>query len=162
MKLFRLVLKSLIGGLFILFLLVVASSLFGNNTTNNDINQAVETEKEKNKQESKEEEKEESTPAEYRNALESAKTYSTIMNMSEAGIYEQLTSKHGNGFTEESAKYAIEKLEVDYNENALESAKTYQKDIGLSRNEIYNQLVSNYGGRFTEEQAQYAIDNLPE
>ena len=159
MKLFRLVLKSLIGGLFILFLLVVASSIFGNNTTNNDVNQAIETEKEENKQESKEEE---STPAEYRNALESAKTYSNIMNMSEAGIYDQLTSKHGNGFTEESAKYAIEKLEVDYNKNALESAKTYQKDVGLSRNEIYNQLVSNYGGGFTEEQAQYAMDNLPE
>ena len=33
------------------------------------------------------------------------------MNMSKAGIYDQLTSEYGGQFTEEAAQYAIDNLE---------------------------------------------------
>jgi len=45
-----------------------------------------------------------------RNALEKAYSYSSIMNMSKQGIYNQLTSKI-EGFTKSEAQYAIDHLE---------------------------------------------------
>lgn len=107
-----------------------------------------------------EEEKEESVPTEYKSALKQAKTYSDMMHMSKAGIYDQLTSEYGGQFTEEAAQYAIDNVEADWNENALKSAETYQETMAMSPAAIYDQLVSQYGGQFTEEEAQYAIDNL--
>ena len=53
----------------------------------------------------------ESVPTEYKSALKQAKTYSDVMNMSKAGIYDQLTSEYGGQFTEEAAQYAIDNLE---------------------------------------------------
>lgn len=97
---------------------------------------------------------------EERNALKKAESYSKTMHMSKKGIYEQLTSEYGEGFTAEAAQYAIDNLNVDYKANALAKAKSYQKDMSMSKNAIYEQLISPYGEDFTEEEAQYAIDNL--
>ncbi|MBQ8999275.1 MAG: Ltp family lipoprotein [Clostridium sp.] len=105
-------------------------------------------------------EKEDSIPTEYKSALKQAKTYSDMMHMSKAGIYDQLTSEYGGQFTEEAAQYAIDNVEADWKENALESAKTYQDMMAMSPQAIYDQLISSYGGQFTKEEAQYAIDNL--
>ena len=107
-----------------------------------------------------EEKKEESVPAEFKTALKKAKTYSDIMHMSKAGIYDQLTSEYGEKFPAEAAQYAIDNLDVDYNENALKKAKTYSDTMHLSKAGIYDQLISEYGEKFTEEEAQYAVDNL--
>jgi len=82
------------------------------------------------------------------------------MNMSEAGIYDQLTSEYGEQFTPEEAQYAIEHLDADYNYNALQKAISYSELMSMSDSEIYDQLVSEYGEKFTPEQAQYAIDHL--
>ena len=41
------------------------------------------------------------------NALEKAKSYEEMMNMSPAAIHDQLTSEYGEKFTEEEADYAI-------------------------------------------------------
>lgn len=106
------------------------------------------------------EETKESVPTEYKSALKQAKTYSDMMHMSKAGIYDQLTSEYGGQFTEEAAQYAIDNVEADWNENALKSAETYQETMAMSPAAIYDQLVSQHGGQFTEEEAQYAIDNL--
>ena len=38
-------------------------------------------------------------------------SYSKTMNMSKAGVYDQLTSEHGEKFTAEEAQYAIDNLE---------------------------------------------------
>ena len=104
--------------------------------------------------------KDESIPTEYKSALKQAKTYSDMMHMSKAGIYDQLTSEYGGQFTEEAAQYAIDNLDADWKKNALESAKTYQNMMAMSPKAIYDQLTSEYGGQFTAEEAQYAIDNL--
>ena len=101
-----------------------------------------------------------SVPKEYRNALRSAETYSDMMHMSKARIYDQLTSENGEKFTAEEAQYAIDNIKGDYLEAALKSAKNYQETMSMSKDAIYDQLVSDYGEKFTAEEAQYAIDNL--
>ena len=102
----------------------------------------------------------EDVPREYKNAVKKAQSYADHMNMSEAGIYNQLTSEYGEGFPPEAAQYAIEHIIVDYNKNALEKAKSYANTMYMSEAGIYNQLTSEYGEKFTAEQAQYAIDHL--
>ena len=96
------------------------------------------------------------------NALKKAKTYSDYMHMSKSGIYQQLVSEYGEGFTEEEAQYAMDNLIADWNKNALEKAKSYQKTMSMSKAAIYEQLTSEYGEGFTVEEAQYAIDHLEE
>ena len=103
---------------------------------------------------------EEKVPTEYKSALKKAKSYSDIMNMSKAGIYNQLTSEYGEKFSAEAAQYAIDNVEVDWKENALKKARSYQDIMSMSPSAIYDQLVSEYGEMFTAEEAQYAIDNL--
>lgn len=50
-------------------------------------------------------------PTEYKTALRKAKSYSDNMNMSKAGVYDQLTSEYGEKFTAEEAQYAIDNLQ---------------------------------------------------
>lgn len=99
---------------------------------------------------------------EDKNALAKAESYSSIMHMSKAAIYDQLTSSYGEGFPVESAQYAVDHLVADYKKNALEKAKDYQTNMHMSRSAIYDQLTSSYGEKFTAEEAQYAVDNLPQ
>lgn len=101
-----------------------------------------------------------SVPTEYKSALKKAKTYSDMMYMSKAGIYNQLTSEFGEQFTPEAAQYAIDNLDTDWNINALEKAKTYSETMHMSKAAIYDQLISEHGEAFTESEAQYAIDNI--
>ena len=82
--------------------------------------------------------------------------------MSKAGIYDQLTSEFGDKFPADAAQYAVDNLDVDYNENALKSAENYAETFNMSSAEIYDQLISEYGEKFTAEQAQYAVDHLSE
>ena len=97
---------------------------------------------------------------EEKNALKKAETYSKTLHMSKQGIYNQLTSSV-EGFTKESAQYAIDNIEADWNKNALEKAKSYQTSMSMSSKAIYNQLVSSVEG-FTKSEAQYAIEHLEE
>ena len=97
---------------------------------------------------------------EEKNALKKAESYSEIMHMSKAGIYKQLTSEYGEGFTAEAAQYAIDNMDADWKANALAKAKSYQSTMNMSKQNIYKQLISEYGEKFTAEEAQYAIDHL--
>ncbi len=97
---------------------------------------------------------------EYKNALVKAKSYSDLLNMSKAGLYDQLTSAYGEKFPADAAQYAIDNLDVDYKQNALKKAKSYSDTMHMSKKGLYDQLVSEYGEKFTEAEAQYAIDNL--
>lgn len=101
-----------------------------------------------------------SVPTEYKSALRKAEIYSNNMNMSKAGIYDQLTSEYGEKFSAEAAQYAIDTIQADWKGNALKKAKTYQESMAMSPSAIYDQLISEYGEKFTAEEAQYAIDNL--
>ena len=103
---------------------------------------------------------EEDVPTEYKSALRKAKSYSDTMNMSKAGLYDQLTSEYGEKFTAEAAQYAIDNVEADWKENALKKAKSYSNTMDMSKAGVYDQLISEYGEKFTAEEAQYAIDNL--
>ena len=103
---------------------------------------------------------EDNIPTEYKSALRKAKLYADTMNMSKAGLYDQLTSEYGEKFTVEAAQYAIDNITVDWRENALKKAKLYQETMSMSPAAIYDQLISEYGEKFTAEEAQYAIDNL--
>ncbi|MEK5417313.1 hypothetical protein BSK49_19185 [Paenibacillus odorifer] len=104
--------------------------------------------------------KEESVPREYKAALKQAGSYAETLNMSKAGIYDQLTSEYGANFPPEAAQYAIDNIVVDWKENALKSAQSYAETLDMSDSAIYDQLISDYGAQFTAEEAQYAIDNL--
>lgn len=99
-------------------------------------------------------------PVEYRSALTKADSYANVMNMSKAGLYDQLTSQYGEQFSPEAAQYAVDNVKADWNANALAKAKTYQDDMAMSPAAIRDQLTSSYGEQFTEAEAQYAIDNL--
>lgn len=99
---------------------------------------------------------------EDKNALVKAESYSSMMHMSKAAIYDQLTSSYGEGFPAESAQYTVDHLVADYKANALEKAKDYQTSMNMSRSAIYEQLTSSYGEKFTAEEAQYAVDHLPQ
>lgn len=106
-----------------------------------------------------EESKADDVPTEYLSALIKAQTYSDMMAMSKAGIYDQLTSQFEQ-FSAEAANYAIENVEADWNANALAKAEQYSETMYMSKAGIYDQLVSDMGERFTAEEAQYAIDNI--
>ena len=101
---------------------------------------------------------EDDVPTEYKSALRKAKSYAN-MDMSKAGVYDQLTSEYGGQFTAEAAQYAIDNVDVDWKENALKRAKSYA-NMHMSKAGVYDQLVSEYGGQFTPEEAQYAVDNV--
>lgn len=92
------------------------------------------------------------------NALMKAEVYSTTLNMSKQGIYDQLISSV-EGFSRKEAQYAIDNIEANWNENALQKARRYQNNMKMSKQAIYNQLTSSFEG-FTKKEAQYAIDNL--
>ena len=99
-------------------------------------------------------------PTEYRSALNRADTYSKMMHMSKAAIYDQLTSEYGDKFSPEAAQYAVDNIDANWNENALASAKNYSDTLYMSKQGIYDQLISEYGDKFSPEEAQYAIDNV--
>lgn len=98
--------------------------------------------------------------AEFSSALKQAENYSDMMHMSKLAIFDQLTSEHGGQFPDEAAQYAIDNLDVDWNENALASAISYQETMSMSKEAIRDQLTSEYGGQFTVEEAAYAVENL--
>ena len=82
------------------------------------------------------------------------------MHMSKQGIYDQLTSEHGEQFTSEEAQYAVDNIQADWNANALAKAREYQETMSMSSEAIRDQLTSEYGEKFTQEEADYAIANL--
>lgn len=99
-------------------------------------------------------------PTEYKSALKKAESYSELMHMSKAAIYDQLVSEYGEQFSEEAAQYAMDNLVADWNANALAKAESYSETMHMSKAGIYDQLTSEYGEQFTAEEAQYAVDNL--
>ncbi|RHW48873.1 Ltp family lipoprotein [Lactobacillus bombicola] len=122
-------------------------------------NQEAKATKEKSPQKS--EPKKASVPREYKNALLTLMDYQNSEgDMSYKGLYEQLTSDAGEGFTPDAAKYALSHAKIDYNENALKCAKNYEKTEHMSTAELQDQLTSDSGESFTPEQAQYAIQHL--
>lgn len=141
---------------------IIGSALSDDETKSNSSNKSNDTNnvEEKSETVNKEESNNDNVPAEYKSALKKAESYSKIMHMSKAGIYDQLISEYGEQFPVEAAQYAVDNMQADWNANALAKAKDYQKTMSMSKQAIYDQLISEYGEKFTAEEAQYAIDNL--
>lgn len=99
-------------------------------------------------------------PTEYKSALKQAQTYSDVMNLSKAGLYDQLVSEYGGKFSAEAAQYAIDNVNADFMANALKQGQSYQDTMALSPEAVRDQLASEYGGKFTPEEADYAVQNL--
>ncbi|MBS3071197.1 Ltp family lipoprotein, partial [Candidatus Pacearchaeota archaeon] len=89
-----------------------------------------------------------------RNALKSAQSYLKYSGFSEKGLEDQLDYE---GYTSLEINYAINNVEVDWNEEAYESAESYLKYSSFSKQELHDQLE--YEG-FTESQIQYALEQV--
>lgn len=103
---------------------------------------------------------EQDAPREYTNALREAESYLRFSAFSYQGLYDQLTSEYGSGFTPEAAQYAVDNVEVDWNDQALKDAESYLEFSAFSKQGLYDQLTSEYGSGFTPEQAQHAVDTV--
>jgi Host cell surface-exposed lipoprotein len=95
-----------------------------------------------------------------RRALESAESYLAMSGFSKEGLYEQLSSSAGEGFTQSEAQYAVDHVNADWNKEAVESARSYLEISPMSRNELIEQLSSSAGDGFTYEQALYAVNKV--
>lgn len=129
-------------------------------TASNNSSQNADSSISNDSKSSSESESDSSVPTEYKSALNKSKSYSSMMNMSKAGIYDQLTADAGEQFSAEAAQYAIDNLNADYNKNALKKAKSYQDDMSMSPDAIQEQLTSDAGEKFTPEEASYAVQHL--
>lgn len=95
-----------------------------------------------------------------RRALQSAESYLDSMAFSRQGLYEQLTSEYGAGFTPAEAQYAVDHVEVNWNKEAVESARSYLESMPMSRQALIDQLTSEYGAGFTYDQALQAVNKV--
>ena len=93
-------------------------------------------------------------------AMESAESYLAMSGFSKQGLYEQLSSSAGEGFTETEAQYAVDHVNVDWNKEAVQSARSYLEMGGMSRQALIEQLSSPAGEGFTYEQAVYAVNKV--
>jgi hypothetical protein len=95
-----------------------------------------------------------------RRALESAESYLENSGFSKQGLYEQLSSSAGEGFSQAEAQYAVDHVDADWNKEAVESARSYLEMSPMSRNGLIEQLSSSAGEGFTYEQALYAVNKV--
>lgn len=95
-----------------------------------------------------------------RRALQSAESYLAMSGFSKKGLYEQLSSSAGEGFTQAEAQYAVDHVDADWNKEAVESARSYLDMSPMSRADLIQQLSSSAGEGFTNEQALYAVNKV--
>lgn len=89
-----------------------------------------------------------------RNAVEKARDYLKFSSFSRSGLIEQLEFE---GFANVDAVYAVDSLDVDWNEQAALKAKSYLDTSSFSRQGLLDQLL--FEG-FTAEQAGYGVDSV--
>jgi hypothetical protein len=92
------------------------------------------------------------------NAIESAESYLDYGAFSEQGLIDQLSSKYGEGFPKADAIFAVNHIQVDWNEQAAKSAREYLDYSSFSRQGLIDQLESPYGEQFTHAQAVYGVN----
>ena len=92
------------------------------------------------------------------NARRSAEKYLDFSAFSRKGLIQQLSSSAGEGFSRADAIYAVNHIDVDWNEQAAKSAKNYLDQSAFSRQGLIEQLSSEYGDGFTHAQAVYGVN----
>ncbi|WP_460725357.1 Ltp family lipoprotein [Nocardia heshunensis] len=90
--------------------------------------------------------------ASQRNAIQSARQYLDLTAFSRSGLIHQLEY---DDFSTADATFAVDSLNVDWNEQAAKSAKQYLELTSFSRSGLIDQLV--YDG-FTRAQAEYGVN----
>jgi hypothetical protein len=92
------------------------------------------------------------------NAIASAQDYLDYSAFSQAGLIGQLSSKAGEGFPKADAIFAVNHIEVDWNQQAAAAAKDYLDYSSFSRAGLIGQLESKAGEGFTHAQAVYGVN----
>jgi Host cell surface-exposed lipoprotein len=92
------------------------------------------------------------------NARRSAESYLEFSAFSRKGLIQQLSSEYGEEFSKADAIYAVNHIDVDWNEQAAKSAKNYLDTSAFSRQALIEQLSSEYGEGFTHAQAVYGVN----
>ena len=85
------------------------------------------------------------------NAVESALSYIDYSAFSRKGLIDQLKFE---GYSTADATYAVDAIDVDWNEQAAKSAENYLEYSSFSRQGLIDQLV--FEG-FTQSQAEYGV-----
>ncbi|MDR7870320.1 MAG: Ltp family lipoprotein [Tissierellaceae bacterium] len=122
-------------------------------SSKNDINQEKEPVQEIKEPEEPVEEKTTETLSQ-KNAVRMAETYLKTMPFSKSGLVDQLEFE---GFSNEEATYAVNKISVDWKKQAVKSAEVYLDTMAFSRNGLIEQLE--FEG-FSNEEATYAVDEI--
>ncbi len=89
-----------------------------------------------------------------KNAVRKAKDYLSLMGFSRKGLIEQLEFE---GFSNEDAAYAADKINANWKEQAVRKAEDYLNLMGFSRKGLIEQLE--FEG-FSKEDAAYAADKM--
>ena len=88
-------------------------------------------------------------------AIQTAKDYLDTMHLSQTELLQMLTVEN---IDLEDAKFAIEYLNIDWNQEARKKAKEYCKHkIGFSKVKLKAQLLFDH---FTEEEADFAVSHI--
>ncbi len=88
-------------------------------------------------------------------AIQTAKDYLDTMPLSQTELLQMLTVENINL---EDAKFALEYLDIDWNQEARKKAKEYCKHkIGFSKVKLKAQLLFDH---FTEEEADFALSHI--
>ena len=84
-------------------------------------------------------------------AIESARSYLDFSAFSRSGLIDQLEFE---GFSNDDATFAVDSLNVDWNEQAAKSAESYLEYSSFSRSGLIDQLI--FEG-VTQSQAEYGV-----
>ncbi|MET4568490.1 Ltp family lipoprotein [Rhodanobacter soli] len=103
----------------------------------------------------KEETVTESLTGPQKNAVRSAKQYLSMAGFSRDGLVQQLSSEAGEGYKVADATFAVDSLNIDWNQEAVKSAKQYLSMQGFSCKGLIQQLSSSAGEKYTVRQATY-------
>jgi hypothetical protein len=69
-----------------------------------------------------------------------------------------LSSQYGEGYTKAEAIYAVNHIDVNWNEQACKAAKNYLSTQHFSRANLIQQLESSYGDGYTHAQAVSGVN----
>jgi hypothetical protein len=99
-----------------------------------------------------------SETAGQKNARRSAENYLDTMPFSRQGLIGQLSSSAGDGYSRADAIYAVNHIDVNWNEQAAKSARNYLDTMPFSRQGLIEQLSSDAGDGYTYAQAVYGVN----
>ncbi len=89
----------------------------------------------------------------------SAENYLRFAPFSRKGLIQQLSSAAGDGYSVEDATFAVDSLNINYNEQATKAAKSYLAMTHFSHSGLVEQLSSDAGDGYTPEQAEYGVSH---